>query len=326
MAHPSLCTSGPRIVQLARIRASALEDLLEEETYAWRRALEWDFLPTANLVRRYVELESLAGFALLEGERAVGYTYFVAEERKGLVGDLYVMQAFRHSGGEARLLAAALDALRANRQVRRIESQLMLLDDALDRPLPASEHLRRFERQLMVTEAAPARRLAPRAGTGVAFQLWDDRFQGEAAEVIAQAYRGHVDGEVNDQYRSAAGARRFLHNIIQYPGCGRFLPQASWVALERLGDRLCGLCLTSMVAGDVGHITQVCVVPEVRGRGVGYELLRRSLVSLGEAGARKISLTVTVVNRRAVALYEAMGFLPRRRFAALVWEGFRWEE
>lgn len=322
MAEPSLCAPRTELVELGRVRASALEELLEEETGAWRRDLDWDFLPTANLVRRYVDMESLAGFALLEGDRAVGYTYFVAEERKGLVGDLYVMRGYRAQGEEARLLAAALEALRESRHVRRIETQLMLLEDALVRPLPGAEHLKRFERQFMVVDAGPARRLAPRSPTGVALALWDDRFQEEAAQVIARAYRGHVDGDVNDQYRSAAGARRFLHNIIQYPGCGRFFREASWVALEPASSRLCGICLASLVARDVGHITQVCVTPEVRGRGVGYELLRRSLASLADAGARKVSLTVTAANRRAVMLYEAMGFLTRRRFAALIWEGF----
>jgi len=31
----------------------------------------------------------------------------------------------------------------------------------------------------------------------------------------------HVDGEINDQYRSRAGALRFLKNIILLPGCGQ---------------------------------------------------------------------------------------------------------
>lgn len=320
MAEPSQVACRAGLLELRRLRASALEELLEEETIAWRRDLDWDFLPTAELVRRYVETASLAGFALLEGERAVGYTYFVAEERKGLVGDLYVMEAFRERGGEAQLLAAALEALRQGRRVRRVESQLMLLEDALERPLPGARHLKRFKRQLMVADAAGARRLVPRAAAGVAFRFWDDRFHQDAALVITEAYRGHVDGEINDQYRSANGARRFLHNIVQYPGCGRFFREASWVALDPARGRLCGICLASLVAGDVGHITQVCVTPEVRGRGIGYELLRRSLLSLAEAGTARVSLTVTAANRPAVQLYEAMGFQTRRCFAALVWD------
>ena len=42
--------------------------------------------------------------------------------------------------------------------------------------------------------------------------------------LIAAAYKGHVDATINDQYGSVTGARRFIHNIVQYPGCGRFFP------------------------------------------------------------------------------------------------------
>jgi ribosomal protein S18 acetylase RimI-like enzyme len=71
-----------------------------------------------------------------------------------------------------------------------------------------------------------------------------------------------------------------------------------------------------------GHITQICVAPEVRGTGLGYEVLRRSLMTLQEHGCRKVSLTVTAANREAVDLYERMGFRTTRKFHAFVWEGF----
>jgi ribosomal protein S18 acetylase RimI-like enzyme len=311
----------PEVIQLGRVRAADLEDLLAEETHVWQRDLEWDFVPTAQLVRRYVEMESLAGFALAAQGQVVGYTYFVWEEHKGLVGDLYVMEAFRAHDSEGRLLAAVLTALRRQRHVRRVESQLMLLEAALDRPLPEAAHLRRFERQLMVIDREKMAQLRPRSAADVAFHPWDARYQDEAACVIAGAYRGHIDSEINDQYRSIAGARRFLRNVIQFPGCGTFFAPASWLAVDSRSSQLCGICLTSLVADDVGHITQICVLPEARGRGVGYELLRRSLVTLAQAGVSKASLTVTTANRRAVELYESVGFRVRRRFAALVWDG-----
>jgi ribosomal protein S18 acetylase RimI-like enzyme len=113
-----------------------------------------------------------------------------------------------------------------------------------------------------------------------------------------------------------------LFNIVQYPGCGTFFQPASWVALERGNGRVCGISLTSMVASDVGHVTQICIAPTMRGKGIGYELLRRSLVSLAEAGARSASLTVTTANEKAVQLYESIGFRTLRRFPAFVWDGF----
>ena len=83
-----------------------------------------------------------------------------------------------------------------------------------------------------------------------------------------------------------------------------------------------GISLASLVAPRVGHITQICVAPDRRGAGLGYELLRRSLVALHEAGCRLATLTVTSANREAVALYERMGFEVVKRFRAFVWEGF----
>ncbi len=81
-----------------------------------------------------------------------------------------------------------------------------------------------------------------------------------------------------------------------------------------------GISLSSLVASDVGHITQVCVAPSDRGTGLGYELMRRSLLALGAHGCRCVSLTVTSSNTNAVHLYERMGFTHKRDFAAYVWE------
>jgi ribosomal protein S18 acetylase RimI-like enzyme len=53
---------------------------------------------------------------------------------------------------------------------------------------------------------------------------------------------------------------------------------------------------------------------------VGYELLRRSMLSLAGRGCGHASLTVTASNESAIALYERAGFTKLRRFAAYVWE------
>jgi ribosomal protein S18 acetylase RimI-like enzyme len=75
-----------------------------------------------------------------------------------------------------------------------------------------------------------------------------------------------------------------------------------------------------MLAPGVGHVTQICVVPSLRGKGLGYELLRRSLLALAEAGCGQASLTVTLANRDAVRLYERVGFETTHEFSALVWD------
>src|SRR5258708_19720693 len=81
-----------RIVDLRQLRAGDLDLLLDEETEVWRDTLDWDFRASAGLVRRFLEMQALNGCALLLNGHPVGYCYFVSEERKGLIGDLYVMQ------------------------------------------------------------------------------------------------------------------------------------------------------------------------------------------------------------------------------------------
>jgi ribosomal protein S18 acetylase RimI-like enzyme len=131
-----------------------------------------------------------------------------------------------------------------------------------------------------------------------------------------------VDSEINDQYRTVPGARHFLTNIIKYPGCGNFSADASTVALDERTGRVCGACLTSLISGSAGHITQLCILPAIRGQHLGYELLRRSLARLADLGCTTVSLTVTCTNVGAIRLYESVGFRPHSTFPALVWEGF----
>jgi ribosomal protein S18 acetylase RimI-like enzyme len=110
-------------------------------------------------------------------------------------------------------------------------------------------------------------------------------------------------------------------NIVQYPGCGQFYYGGSFVA-EDLNGRMCGIVLSSHVADDVGHITQICVAPEWKGRGIGYELMCAALGAMADDGCERASLTVTASNTGAIQLYQRMGFRANRRFAAYVWEGF----
>jgi ribosomal protein S18 acetylase RimI-like enzyme len=112
---------------------------------------------------------------------------------------------------------------------------------------------------------------------------------------------------------------RFLRNIIHYPGCGVFHPQASWSAFPRGRAEMCGLILTSEVNRGVGHVTQVCAAPEFQGLGLGYELMRQALESFRQAGYQGLSLTVTAANTAATALYDRMGFQTLREFSAYVW-------
>src|SRR4051812_22295646 len=60
------------VIELRRITVEQLDPVLQEETASWRSELDWDFHPSADLVRRFVHMQALSGFALMHGAHAVG--------------------------------------------------------------------------------------------------------------------------------------------------------------------------------------------------------------------------------------------------------------
>jgi ribosomal protein S18 acetylase RimI-like enzyme len=317
-AQPGRYTES--IVDLRELAPGHLEALLEEETDAWQRELDWDFRASADLVRRFISLRSLTGFALIAGGAVEAYSYYVSEEGKGLIGDFYVRSSFRTPQNEKWLLEAILDAMWRIPGLRRVEAQLMMLRRQPDSTSRYGHWFHSYPRRFLDLPLSVVRSFRALDSNGTAFAPWSENWRDEAAQLIARSYKGHVDSQINDQYRSQAGAHRFLINIVQYLGCGAFFAPASFVAWDRAQRALCGLSLGSLVAPEVGHITQICVSPSHQGQGVGYELLRRSLIAFATQGCKSVSLTVTAANTSALRLYERMGFQSRRDFSAYVWE------
>lgn len=317
-------SAGPEIVELRHISAHELDPLLLEETVEWRRELDWDFSRSADLVRQFADMRALLGYAMLDRGEVAGYGYSVLEDHKGLIGDLYLRPAWRDGVNDARLLRAIFDGLVASRGLRRIESQLMLVDPSVGEALRRERAVRLQERILMSLDTATPPYLPARAALRrFHFEPWAEHHHEMTAGVISLAYADHIDSQINDQYRNVAGARRFLYNIVQFPGCGTFFRQGSFVAFDPRTSCMAGVVLTSFVAEQVGHITQLCVTPQSQGKGLGYELLRESINALRIYGARRISLTVTASNEGAVRLYKQCGFREVRRFLSCVWDAAR---
>jgi ribosomal-protein-alanine N-acetyltransferase len=66
----------------------------------------------------------------------------------------------------------------------------------------------------------------------------------------------------------------------------------------------CGL----WVIIDEGHITNIAILPEYRGNGLGEQLLREVMRSAKEYGAETLTLEVRVTNTVAQNLYRKLGF------------------
>jgi ribosomal protein S18 acetylase RimI-like enzyme len=323
------------IADLRQINSRQIEPLLAEEAQRWRQELHWDYRSSLDLIKKFVDAKSLAGYAVMDDGRAVGYAFYVLEDHKGLLGGLYVSPSYPQLAFARELLAGILETLRGIPHVERIEAQLVPFGCNYDEAL-AEQDFRLFPRQFMLlnlhqspgpSDRAPLNTAGPITRdtamgnpSGLLLERWDNRYFSSCARLIQLAYANHMDGRINDQYRSESGALKFLKNIIILPGCGQFQENASFVLRAPHSHELMGVVLTSAVAPGVAHTTQICVMPGYQRRGLGRRLINATIAALRARHFSGLSLTVTAANTGAVRLYEDLGFRRIKPFTAGVWQ------
>jgi ribosomal protein S18 acetylase RimI-like enzyme len=324
-AHRTPQPSGVEILDLRHFSSQHLRSLLEHETRMWHQLMTWDYRSSAEMILRYIDSKILPGYAAVENGHVGGYAFFVYEGSKGVVGDLYADQSIQLPPGEGtveRLLAVhVIETLQQSPGIHRIEAQLLPHESGALSPTFVQEGFRHFPRLFMALPLQKGLRTQVVPASQIEFRHWSEQDFQPAASVITGAYRGHIDSEINDQYRSLSGSLRFLNNIVRFPGCGIFDANSSLVAVNRLTRSVVGVLLCSRVKDDVGHITQVCVLPEHRGKHIGESLIALCTQELRTRNFSTLSLTVTEANTKAVGLYLRLGFDVKRRFDAFVWEG-----
>jgi ribosomal protein S18 acetylase RimI-like enzyme len=313
------------ILDLRHFSSADLRPLMDDETRAWARLLSWDYSGSAEMILRYVDSKILPGYAAIERGRIFGYAFFVYEGNKGVIGDLFVGDGngSRTSSPrevESRLLLHVIETLQQSPGIHRVEAQLLVHETGMVARPFVEQGFHRYPRLFMSVPLNTAHAASSEMPHEIEIRRWTEPDYQAAAAVITAAYRGHVDSEINDQYRTLSGALRFLNNIVRFPGCGQFDSESSFVAVHKTLRNVVGVILCSRVRHDVGHVTQVCLLPEYRGQKIGEALLAHTLANLRKRNFSLLSLTVTEANR-AVDLYQRLGFETKRVFDAFVWEG-----
>ena len=115
-----------------------LRPLLEDETQLWSRQLSWDYSGSAEMILRYVDAKILPGYAAVDRGRVFGYSFFVYEGNKGVIGDLYVLNGNRLPNArevELKLLTHVIETLQQSPGIHRVEAQLLAHEaNAVSRP------------------------------------------------------------------------------------------------------------------------------------------------------------------------------------------------
>jgi len=312
------------ILDIRHFTSADLRPLLEDEIKVWADLLCWDYSGSAEMILRYMDAKFLPGYAAVSRGKVFGYSFFVYESNKGVIGDLFVSEGENGASKqevEARLLTHVIETLQQSPGIQRIEAQLLAHDAGAAAQPFLDQGFSRHARLFMSLPLSTAQMDTKLIAADIEIRRWTEQEYQPSASVITAAYRNHVDSQVNDQYRTLSGSLRFLNNIVRFPGCGTFDPESSFVAVNRRNHALAGIILCSRVRYDTGHVTQVCVLPEYRRLRLGKALLAATVRNLVQRKFSALSLTVTEANTPAVELYRHLGFETRRVFDAFVWEG-----
>jgi ribosomal protein S18 acetylase RimI-like enzyme len=320
------------IIDIRRFEPKEFSDLMEAEARAWNDRMRWDFAASTRVINACLRDKRLSGYALVGEGKIRGYCFFFYDGEKGIIGDLFVHPEVAGLGHERELLEHALETLLATPGLRRIEAQLAHYErEELDSCFLSRRfrsYLRRFMglslegRRLGVGADPCSEPVAEEAWLRESIELipWDKRFHDDAAELLYQAYRQHVDAVINDQYTSVLGATRLVENIFHNQGCGDFLTRVSRMAVHRPTRQLAGILTVTSVRAGTAHIPQVGVSPSFQGLGVGTALMEAAFQDLAQEGFEQVTLTVTDDNAGAVRLYQRLGFETFKTFGAFIYD------
>lgn len=321
------------IIDIRQFDASQFIPLLQNESRIWISGLRWDYASSVRLISSCLEEKRLQGFALVNDRQIKGYSFYFCEGDKGLIGNLFVEPDGSALPQALLLIQRVIEAITKIPGIDRVETQLPhFAFDELN-PCFVTYGFQGYQRRFMVADLtrqpprphlARGAEVAPTAGIksisgDFVMEPWERRHDRQAAFLLHQTYKNHIDSVINDQYASELGASRLIENIMHQRGCGEFLPKASQVAIHRASGKMAGVLALTSVRPRTAHIPQIAIATEFQGIGLGSEMLDLCFDDLRQRGFEEVSLTVTDLNLGAVRLYQRIGFETFRTFGAFVW-------
>ncbi len=311
------------LLPLTEMTVERLASLLDEQCDEWLKVFRWSYAEPSRLIRHVLKERELTGFAALVNEQVVGFAFYVTEEERASIGDLYVSPKWRGCGIDRRLAEALVSEIEGLGKIRRIESQSLTVANGDVEAFFAERGFTRFERAYMLCALPSSAAQAPRRAfrrhsptPEISVHAWRDKDFEEAAHVIHFSYRGESDSRINSQYASITGCIELLSILTDSIWCGHFLPMISHTATDRESGNLIGVLLASRISKGVGHIGQISILPTYQDIGIGRRLLQAALDGFEQRGYEAVTLAVTKENQSALHLYEACGFCTIHTFSA----------
>ena len=280
------------------------------------RDLEWDYAPVRKILVSFMQQKLLPGYIALHDKDALGYIYFLMNGSKGILGNIFVRKSEFSREISNKLLSKSISDLKDLPKIRRIEAQIMPFNDLYFADIFIEKGFCHYPRSYLALDSETYTRSISAAQ--IRFVSWSNSYLPMAALIILASYKNQSDADICSDYRSVSGCEKYLHSIIESPGCGTFLPEASFIVLDE-NSRIIAFILGSRISEGIGMIPQIVVHPRYQGQGFGNMIMDTCIHSFQKLGFRKITLTVTDKNSRAYEWYRRLGFKACKQFGAFSW-------
>ena len=117
--------SDLKYIPISCLDEALLQPLMEDEERMWRADLDWDYAPIRQVLVAFIKQKLLPGYAAIADSKALGYTYFLMNQSKGVIGALYAMNAAHSQEAVDELLSLSISCLKDTQNVKRVEAQIM---------------------------------------------------------------------------------------------------------------------------------------------------------------------------------------------------------
>ncbi|MCX6537723.1 MAG: GNAT family N-acetyltransferase [Acidobacteria bacterium] len=285
--------------------------LYEDEQRRWQRELAWDTCTSWAIVEAGRQRGDVLGWILRDQTGEVrGWTYYVLFEGELQIGALSADRAI----DVRELLDGVLGSPEAS-----LASSISCFVYPAPASLLSALRRRRFSvrRSLYLTLPLGADTFDRRPGAaGLRMRPYRSADMLGAVRLLASAYDGAPGAVCFAPHGRLDEWVRYLRQLIERQSCGRFLPEASFVADDPSSGRLLGAVLTTALSPGTAHIAQVVVGPQNARQGVGRTLLSQAFAAAGQAGYSSITLMVDEGNAPARTLYARQGFVECSAFAS----------
>ena len=298
---------------------SILSSLMEEEEKAWMSDLGWDYSPIRRILASFIRQDLLPGYVAVHRNEAIGYTYFLMNRSKGIIGAIYVKPTEHSREITEKLLSLTISGLKDSPRIRRVEAQIMPFNNIDITEIFTRNGFRHFPRLYLSMSLNTGTQGQKTPSSPLKIVRWDSSLLPQTADILLKSYLNQTDAVICADYRTASGCESYLRSILENPGCGVFMPEASFMGLDE-SNETCGFIIGCRLSDGVGMIPQIAVHPAYQGKKLGNALMHKALEAFRKTGFQKISLTVTPEHQRAFGWYNRLGFKAGKSFGAFVWE------